>query len=134
MLPESITCIFKNKTSFIKLQIKSGCSYYLKAREKNWYFISNFITWNFSNKSIVTHNNIHDLLNAKLKTNIFLRQSMEAFIAFNMFLVLCVCSRSLRKRELWLFLAVKFIGIMLSLIMLVSEILKIQGQSWGSFS
>ena len=35
MLPENITCAFKNKASFIKLEIKSEYSYYLDARTKN---------------------------------------------------------------------------------------------------
>ena len=35
MLPENITCAFKNKASFIKLEIKSECSYYLEVRKKN---------------------------------------------------------------------------------------------------
>ena len=35
MLPDNITRAFKNKVSFIKLEIKSKYSYYLEAREKN---------------------------------------------------------------------------------------------------
>ena len=40
MLPENITCDFKNKAPFIKLEIKSECSYYLEDRKKNRDFIS----------------------------------------------------------------------------------------------
>ena len=70
-LPENITCAFKNNTSFIKLEKKPGCSYYLEARKKNPDFISNLNTRNLSNQSIITYK-IHDLLKAKLKTNVFL--------------------------------------------------------------
>ena len=35
MLPDNITCTFKNKVPFIKLEIKSKYSYYLDARKKN---------------------------------------------------------------------------------------------------
>ena len=45
MSPENITCAFKNKASFIKLEIKYECSYYLETRKKNWGFVSNPITW-----------------------------------------------------------------------------------------
>ena len=42
MLPENVTCAFKNKAkaSFIKLEIKSEGSLYLEARKKNRDFIS----------------------------------------------------------------------------------------------
>ena len=55
MLPENITCAFKNKMSLIKLEIKVECLYYLEARQKN--HLSNFIsnTQNLSNKSIITY-------------------------------------------------------------------------------
>ena len=43
MLPENITCAFKNKASFRKLDTKSECSYYLEARKRNQDFISNHI-------------------------------------------------------------------------------------------
>ena len=69
MLPENIVCAFKNKASFIKLEIKSECFFYLEARNINGDFISNFITWNLSNKPTLVH--IKSLLNPKLKTNIF---------------------------------------------------------------
>ena len=51
MLSENITCAFKNKVTFIKLEIKSECLYYLEARKKNQDFISNLVTWNASDKS-----------------------------------------------------------------------------------
>ena len=35
---------FKNKATFIKLEIESECSYYLEARKKNRDFLSNLIT------------------------------------------------------------------------------------------
>ena len=54
MLPKNITCAFKNITSFIKLERKYECSYYLDARKKNGDIISNLIRWNQSDKSI-TH-------------------------------------------------------------------------------
>ena len=46
MLPENITCAFKNKASFIKLEIKSECSYYFGSRTKNRHFINSLVTWN----------------------------------------------------------------------------------------
>ena len=55
MLPENITCAFKNKASFIKLEIKSECFYYLEARWKIETGQVMFIRWNLSNKSIITH-------------------------------------------------------------------------------
>ena len=50
MLPENITCAFKNKVSFLKLEIKYECSYYLETRKKSRDFISNLIVWNLSDK------------------------------------------------------------------------------------
>ena len=46
---------FKNKASFIILEIKSECCYYLEARKKNRDSISNLITWNLSDKSMTAH-------------------------------------------------------------------------------
>ena len=34
MLPENIFCAFNNKASFIKLEKRSECFYYLEARKK----------------------------------------------------------------------------------------------------
>ena len=34
MFPENITCIFKNEPSFIKLEIKYECSYYLEVKKE----------------------------------------------------------------------------------------------------
>ena len=58
MLPENITCAFKNKASFQKLEIKFGFSYYPGARKKNWDFISNLIARDLSDKIEMysTHN------------------------------------------------------------------------------
>ena len=42
--PENITYVFENKASFIKLEIKSKCSYYLEARKNKQNLISNLIT------------------------------------------------------------------------------------------
>ena len=94
--------------SFIKLEIKFECSYYLEARRKNQDFISNLITWNLSDKSIITYKKTHDLLKVKLKTNIFYEhQLMQTWCSINkMFLVLCVLP--LRKSELWIFFSTKF--------------------------
>ena len=44
MLSENITCAYKDKASFKKLEIKSECSYYLEARKKNRDFVRNRIT------------------------------------------------------------------------------------------
>ena len=55
MLSENITCAYKDKASFKKLEIKSECSYYLEARKKNRDFVRNRITWKLSDKSIITH-------------------------------------------------------------------------------
>ena len=44
MLSANITCAFKNKVSFIKLDIKSEWSYYLEAKKKKRDFMSNLIT------------------------------------------------------------------------------------------
>ena len=43
MLPENITCAFKDKAFFIKLEIKFGYFYYLEAKTENRDFISNLI-------------------------------------------------------------------------------------------
>ena len=58
MLPENITCAFKNKASFQKLEKKFGFSYYPGARKKKWDFISNLIARNLSDKIEMysTHN------------------------------------------------------------------------------
>ena len=68
MLPYNITCAFKSKLSFIKLEIKSKCYYYVEAWKKNRDFISNLFTWN---KSIITHKSFTTCLTQKSKTSIF---------------------------------------------------------------
>ena len=55
MLLANITCTFKNKASFIKLETKSECSYYLEVRKKKRDFVTDLITWNLSDKSIIKH-------------------------------------------------------------------------------
>ena len=88
MLPENITCAFKNKAPFIKLEIKSEYSYYLDARTKNWDFISSLIWWNLSDKSIITHKKITTCSTQNSK-NIFPEQKlMQTWIALTIFLVL----------------------------------------------
>ena len=44
MLPENITCAFKNKASFMKLEIKSECSYYFEVRTRNRDVVNSLIT------------------------------------------------------------------------------------------
>ena len=117
MLTENITFVFQNKTSFIKLEINSECSYYLAARKKNQDFISNVIKWNLTDKSIITHKKF-TTCSTTCATCL-----VQTWSAFNMFLALCVWS--LRKGELWLSKFMYRIDTMLSLIFLVSAMLKI---------
>ena len=71
MLPDNITCAFKSKVSFIKLEIKSKYYYYVKAKKKNRDFINNLFTWNISNKSIITQKSFTTCSTQNSKTNIF---------------------------------------------------------------
>ena len=87
----NITCAFKNQEPFKRLQIKSECFYYLGNRKKNRDFISNLITWNLSNKSIITHKKFTTCSTQKSKQIYFLHSfSLSAFFPW-------------KENELWLF-------------------------------